>query len=159
VVCFPGLPVPILVIIFSSSEANRQSFYVSKEDGGCTTTLDISGYTVLCLTGPRLLTCHKTGHRREPPSICLSTMDIIHQCLSLAPVPGLVPAFAALRFIYSSVQQAQASKEQLVALTQSIAQLLHTLDRGFHAGRLFQAEMLTPLVDLRQYVKNILPLT
>jgi hypothetical protein len=85
-------------------------------------------------------------------------MDIIHQCLSLAPVPYLAPAFGALRFIWSSVQQAQASEGQLKALTQSIAQLLHTLDTEYHAGRLLQAKTLMPLADLRRYVVITLPL-
>jgi hypothetical protein len=60
-----------------------------------------------------------------------TTMDTLQQCLSLAPVPYLAPAFSALRFIWTSVQHAQASKRQLVALAQSIAQLLQMLDRVF----------------------------
>ena len=79
-------------------------------------------------------------------------MDIIHHCLSLAPLPYLSPAFSALRFIWSSVQQAQASKRQLEALTQSIAQLLQTLDAQYRAGRILQATTSKPLDDLCRFV-------
>jgi hypothetical protein len=79
-------------------------------------------------------------------------MDFIHQCLSLAPVPYLAPAFSALRLICSSVEQAQASKRQLEALAQSIAQLLQTLNGQYRAGRLLQARTSTPLADLRGFV-------
>ena len=79
-------------------------------------------------------------------------MDIIHHCLSLAPLPYLAPAFATLRFIWSSVEQAQASKRQLEALTQSIAQLLQTLDAQYRAGRMLQATTSKPLDDLCRFV-------
>ena len=81
-------------------------------------------------------------------------MDIIHQCLSLAPVPYLLPAFSVLRFIWSSIQQVQASKWQLEALAQSIAQLLETLNEEYRAGRLLQAKTSTPLKNLRRYVDH-----
>jgi hypothetical protein len=80
-------------------------------------------------------------------------MDIIYSCLSLAPVPYLAPAFSALRFIWLSVQQVQASQQQLEALAQSIAQLLHMLDEEFRAGRLLQSRTSTPLADLCRYVR------
>jgi hypothetical protein len=83
-------------------------------------------------------------------------MDIIHHCLSLAPLPYLGPAFSALRFIWSSVQQVQASKRQLEALTQSIAQLLKTLDSEYRSRQLLQASTSTPLDDLRKFVVLIL---
>jgi hypothetical protein len=76
-------------------------------------------------------------------------MDIIHQCLSIVPVPYLAPAFAALRFIWSSVEQAQASKQQLKVLAQSIAQLLQTIDREYRARRLLESRTSTPLANLR----------
>ncbi|KIM80594.1 hypothetical protein PILCRDRAFT_822332 [Piloderma croceum F 1598] len=47
-------------------------------------------------------------------------MNIVQQCLSLAPVPYLALAFSALRFICSSVEQAQASKWQLKALPEPL---------------------------------------
>ena len=80
-------------------------------------------------------------------------MDIVHQCLSLAPVPYLGPAFSALRFIWSSIEQAKASKSQLEALGQSIAQLLKALDEGYRAGRLLQNRTSAPLADLRKFVR------
>jgi hypothetical protein len=79
-------------------------------------------------------------------------MDIIHQCLSLAPVPCLAPAFSVLRFIYSSVKQAQVSKQQLQALSQTIAQLLWTLNREYRSGRLLHAKTSTAVDDLGRFV-------
>ena len=75
-------------------------------------------------------------------------MDVIQHCLSLAPLPYLSPAFSALRFIYSSIQQAQASKWQLQALSESITQLLKTLDTEYRSQRLLQAATSVPLDDL-----------
>ncbi len=79
-------------------------------------------------------------------------MDIIHQCLALAPVPYLDFTFSVFRFIWTSVEQAQASKQQLRALAQTIAQLLSTLDKEYRAGRLVQAETSTPVADLGGFV-------
>jgi hypothetical protein len=104
----------------------------------------------------RLWVCHKNGHRRMQSR--LSTMDVIHQCLSTAPVPFLYPAFSALRLIWSSIEQAQASKRQLQALAQSIAQLLRTLDRQCRAGRPLQDRTSTPLSDLCRYLHFLGPL-
>ena len=84
-------------------------------------------------------------------------MDIIHQCLSLAPVPYLDFAFSVFRFIWTSVEQAQASKQQLRALAQTIAQLLSTLDKEYRAGRLVQAETSTPVADLGGFVILMAP--
>jgi hypothetical protein len=84
-------------------------------------------------------------------------MDIIHQCLSLAPVPYLGPAFSAFKFIWSSVQQVQASKQQLETLAQSIAQLLQTLNGEYRAGRLLQAGTSSPLTNLRRCVRITVP--
>lgn len=67
-------------------------------------------------------------------------MDVIQQVFSLAPVPYLAPAFSVLRFIYSSVQQVQDSKQQLIALTQAIAQLLGTIDAESKAGRMIESK-------------------
>jgi hypothetical protein len=79
-------------------------------------------------------------------------MDIIHQCLSLVPVPYLAPAFSVLKHIWSSVQQAQASKQQLKVLTQSIAQLLRTIDEEYRAQRLLKSRTSTPLANLHGFV-------
>ena len=83
----------------------------------------------------------------------LLTMDIIHECLSLAPVPYLGHAFSVLRFIWSSIQQVRASKQQLEALALSIAQLLRTLDREYRAGRLLQAGTSNPIAELARFVR------
>jgi hypothetical protein len=84
-------------------------------------------------------------------------MDIVHQCLSLVPVPYLAHAFSALRLIWSSVQQAQASKRQLKILSELIAQLLMTLDGQYRAQRLLQVQTATPLTHLRGFVLFTLP--
>ena len=68
----------------------------------------------------------------------LTLMDIVCHCLYLTLVPCLTPAFAALMFIRSSVEQVQASKSQLEALVQLIAQLLQTIDGEYCAGQLLQ---------------------
>ncbi|KIM77033.1 hypothetical protein PILCRDRAFT_12389 [Piloderma croceum F 1598] len=82
-------------------------------------------------------------------------MDVVHLCLSLTPVPGLGPAFSALRFIWSSIERANASKCQLEALAQSIAQLLKALDGEYRNGRLLQARTSTPLADLHKLLEEI----
>lgn len=79
-------------------------------------------------------------------------MDIIHHCLSLVPVPYLVPAFSALRFIWLSVEQAQASKQQLKALAETIANLLQTINGEYEAGRLVESKTSKALVELRGLV-------
>jgi len=84
-------------------------------------------------------------------------MDIIHQCLLLAPVPYLVPAFDVFRFIWTSVEQAQASKLQLHALAQTIGQLLSTLNKEYRAERLVQAETSTPVANLCRFVISTVP--
>jgi len=84
-------------------------------------------------------------------------MDIIYQCLSLAPVPYLAPAFSVLRFIYSSVEQAQASKQQLQALSQTIAQLLWTLNKEYRSERLLYAKTSTAIDDLGRFVISTVP--
>jgi len=63
-------------------------------------------------------------------------MDIVQHCLSLVPVPYLVPAFSALRFIWSSIQNIKINRRQVEALAKSIAQLLQMLQREYLAGRL-----------------------
>jgi len=85
-------------------------------------------------------------------TIPLLKMDIIHQCLSLAPVPGLASAFSILRFICSSVVQAQASKGQLQALTQTIAHLLCTLNKEYGVGQLLHAKTSMAVDDLETFV-------
>jgi hypothetical protein len=79
-------------------------------------------------------------------------MDIIQQCLSLAPVPYLAPAWSVLRFIYSSVEQAQASKQQLRGLAQTVAQLLWTLNREYRSRQLLSAKTSMTVDDLERFV-------
>jgi len=82
-------------------------------------------------------------------------MDIVHLCLSVTPVPYLAPAFSSLRFIWSSIERAKASKCQLEALAQAIAQLLKALDGEYRTGRLLQTRTSTPLADLHRLLENI----
>ena len=83
----------------------------------------------------------------------LFAMDIIHECLSLAPVPYLGHAFSVLRFIWSSIREVRASKQQLEALALSIAQLLRTLDTEDRAERLLQVGTSKPIADLSRFVR------
>jgi hypothetical protein len=83
--------------------------------------------------------------------------DIIQHCLSLAPVPGLGSAFALLRFIWTSVDGVQSCKEQLVALTQSTAHLLATLQTEYQGGRLLEAHTSVPLSKLSKQVITTCP--
>jgi hypothetical protein len=84
-------------------------------------------------------------------------MDIVQQCLSLTPVPYLAPAWSILRFIYSLVEQAQASKQQLQALAQTIAQLLWTLNREYFSGQLLYENTSTTVDDLGRFVIITVP--
>jgi hypothetical protein len=92
------------------------------------------------------------------PTMQFSGLEIIHNCLALAPLPYLATVFSAFMFIWTSVEQAQASKQQLEVLVQTIAQLLQTLDRQYRAGRLLQARTSTPLSDLGRSVNTYCPL-
>jgi hypothetical protein len=102
--------------------------------------------------GARFL-CPKIGPDAIDNATPLFTMDIIHECLSLAPVPYLGHAFSVLRFIWSSIQQFRASKQQLEALALSIAQLLQTLNREYRGGRLLQVGTSKPIADLSRFVR------
>ena len=78
-------------------------------------------------------------------------MDVVQQCLALAPVPYLSTAFSLLRFIWTSVQQAQASKEQLRVLATCIAQLLRALDAQYRSNKIARSATATALDDLFAY--------
>jgi hypothetical protein len=67
-------------------------------------------------------------------------------------VPSLAPAWSVLRFIYSSFEQAQASKQQLQVLAQTIAQLLWTLNREYCSGQLLHAKTSMAIDDLGRFV-------
>lgn len=77
-------------------------------------------------------------------------MDIITLTLALSPVPGLGAAFSLLRFIWSSVQRAEANQQQLIALSQSSAQLLGSLDNEYRTGKLLDQQTAVPLNDLNK---------
>ena len=97
------------------------------------------------------------GHLEVARNLVLTIMDIIRKCLSNDPVPCLAPAFAAFKFIYSSIKQVKASQAQLEALAQSFAQLLQTLDEEYRAGQLLYANTLVALADLSRSVPNRTP--
>ena len=94
----------------------------------------------------------QSGVYRYHSFILFTTMDTIQQCLSLTSVPCLIPAFSALKFIWSDVEQAQVGKTQLGALAQSIAQLLLTLDGEYRVGRLQDVKTSMVLADLCRFV-------
>lgn len=77
--------------------------------------------------------------------------ELLQHALSLAPVPGLSAAFALFRFIYGSVEQIQASRHQLKALTTCAAQLLSTLNIQYQSGRLVDSQTRGPLDELNKY--------
>jgi hypothetical protein len=84
-------------------------------------------------------------------------MDIIQQCFSLTPFPYLTPAFTVFKFIWSSAQQAQASKQQLEVLMQSIAQLLNTLNGEYCAQRLLQVRTSVLFNNLCRFMRFAMP--
>lgn len=83
-------------------------------------------------------------------SVLIFAMDIIHHCLSLAPVPGLSAAFAILRYIGSSVQQVQASRRQIIALAAATAELVKTLNVEYAAGRILPDNSVEALDKLQR---------
>jgi hypothetical protein len=86
-------------------------------------------------------------HVIVPPSRSQQWTSSNSVCLlSLCPTL-LDPAFSALKFIWSDAEQAQVNKQQLEVLAQSIAQLLQTLDREYHAGQLLQVKTVVPLAN------------
>jgi hypothetical protein len=79
--------------------------------------------------------------------------DNVQKCLYLTPVPHLKPAFTSFSLIWSLIQQAKASKEQLETFAQSIAELLYTLDNEYRTKRLLIEQMSEkPLADLCRFV-------
>jgi hypothetical protein len=80
-------------------------------------------------------------------------MDIIQQALDFVPLPYLNTAFSLLKFIYTSVEQVQTARQQLLVLSACVSQLLITLNAEYESGR----RSLTPstaatLNDLSKYV-------
>jgi hypothetical protein len=84
-------------------------------------------------------------------------MDIVDQCLSIAPLPHLTSAFTALKLICTFVKQAPINQRQLQGLVQSIAQLLQILDGEYRDGRLLRAQTSVPLANLSMFVICGLP--
>jgi len=76
-------------------------------------------------------------------------MDIVNLCLAIVPLPYLSRAFTRFRFIWTSVQQAQASQEQLKTLAYALAQLLRALDMQYREGKLLQNKTSEALNDLQ----------
>lgn len=79
-------------------------------------------------------------------------MDIINHCLSLVPVPGLSAVFSILRIMVSTVQEAQVSRQQLIALAASTAQLMKTLNAEYTSGRLSTNGSVEALKNLERWV-------
>ena len=75
-------------------------------------------------------------------------MDVIENALQLVPVPYLSTAFSIFRFIWTTVQDVQASKEQLKVFSNAIAQLLCTLDSETKAGRIVLGRLSPELLNL-----------
>lgn len=79
-------------------------------------------------------------------------MDVIESCLALVPVPYISTAISIFRVIWTSVQQVQASNEQLRILSHTIAQLLKTLDKEYRQKRLVQTHTSAQLAELDRSV-------
>jgi hypothetical protein len=82
-------------------------------------------------------------------------MDVVRRCLSLTPVPCLVPHFSALKLICSAVEHIQVNQGQLEALAQSIAELLQALDGEYRAGKLLDVRDSTSLAGLDAFVRSM----
>lgn len=73
---------------------------------------------------------------------------VLNMMLGVTPVPGLHPAYAVLKFIYSCVQAVRTSQKQLVVLANAVGQLLATLQREFESNRLVEESCAHPLKEL-----------
>ena len=73
----------------------------------------------------------------------------------LTPILHLAPAFAALKFIQTFVEQVETSKRQVAVLAQLIAQLLQTLDKEYCEGQLLQDATSVPLDNLSMFVNSV----
>jgi prephenate dehydratase len=79
-------------------------------------------------------------------------MDIIEDCLCLAPVPYLNLAFRLFANIWRGVEQIQNCKAQLTVLAQCIAYLLRSLHAQYTSQRLTAEATATALLELRLQV-------
>lgn len=79
-------------------------------------------------------------------------LDLVQHCLSVVPCPGLSASLAIFRLIWSSIQQVQASRTQLVVLANCISQLLSTLDTEYREERLVEGNTSAALDGLTKYV-------
>ncbi|KAF8170487.1 kinase-like domain-containing protein [Mycena galopus ATCC 62051] len=75
--------------------------------------------------------------------------------LGIIPVPGLSAAFTVFKFILSTVQAVQASKEQLKTLAEALGQLLGTLDGEFKSSTLIEASCVKSLNDLQSLLQEV----
>jgi hypothetical protein len=67
-------------------------------------------------------------------------MDTIQLCLSVVPVPYLSVLFSQFRFINSTINGVQTSRQQLRILSACVSQLLITLNAEYSPGK----RLLTP---------------
>jgi hypothetical protein len=82
--------------------------------------------------------------------------DVVSVCLSLAPVPGLHFAFTTLRWVIATTNQVQDSKEQIRNLTESLAQLMFTVNEQYKKGKLLETDTKRALEGLEGYVNVLL---
>lgn len=86
-------------------------------------------------------------------------MNTVDPTLPSTPLPYLLAVFTVFKRVWQTVPQAQASQEQLRALTYSLAQLLQTLDGEYRAGRATTDKTSKPLEDLYRCVTSIFRVT
>ena len=77
---------------------------------------------------------------------------VIETCLALAPVPYLSPAFLILKEIWKIVEQAKELREQLVSLTQAVAELLQVLNGRYQSEELDESRTEVHRENLTRFV-------
>ncbi|KAF8179660.1 kinase-like domain-containing protein [Pholiota molesta] len=81
--------------------------------------------------------------------------DVVSVCLSLAPVPGLHFAFTTLRWVIATTNQVQDSKEQIRNLTESLAQLMFTVNEQYKKGKLLETDTKRALEGLEGLLNDV----
>ncbi|KAJ6451383.1 hypothetical protein C8R47DRAFT_1204533 [Mycena vitilis] len=80
---------------------------------------------------------------------------VVQLALSAAPIPGLSPALAVLKFIIQGIHAVKASKKQLEALAEAVAKLWIALNTGFKESVLIVADCEEQLEDLQKLLDEI----
>uniref|UniRef100_A0A8H7Y9N2 Protein kinase domain-containing protein n=1 Tax=Psilocybe cubensis TaxID=181762 RepID=A0A8H7Y9N2_PSICU len=83
-------------------------------------------------------------------------MEFVEIIFQLAPVPYLDFSFTVFKGLWDALKDVQSSKQQFNVLAQSVAQLLHILDKGFRSGSIMMDDLSSDaLIDLERLLKDI----